>query len=244
MTETLALPTIGGPTSPPDIEEFIYLLGHDLGASVRALKVLPQWIADDLEEAGVAVPDPVTQSIEMMNRHSNRLDRMLKDLLVHARIGRMQDIARIHVETALDMALAGLHLPAGMALTRDIGCGFVWMGRQDSIEIWRALIGNAIKHHHSQTGTIEVATRGEGEMIRFTIRDDGPGISEHLREKALGAMTTLRSRDLLEGSGMGLANIRKIAVQYGGYVTLSDAAEGYSGLRVDLVIPKGWKGPV
>ena len=76
-------------------------------------------------------------------------------------------------------------------------------------------------------------------MIRFTVCDDGPGIPEEFRAKVLGAMTTLRPRDEVEGSGMGLANIRKIAEHYSGTVSLSAAEPGQDGLRVDLLLRRG-----
>ena len=59
------------------------------------------------------------------------------------------------------------------------------------------------------------------ESVEILITDDGPGIPERFYAKALGAMTTLRPRDEVEGTGMGLANVRKIAAHYGGHIKLS-----------------------
>lgn len=131
-----------------DIDDFIYLMSHDVRASVRALLELPQWIAEDLAEAGVEITGSVAQSIEMMNRHTARLDRMLMDLLAYSRIGRLQPLVRVNVEAALDEVLAELHLPQSMKLVRDIGSTHVMMGEQDALMLWSALVGNAVKHHH------------------------------------------------------------------------------------------------
>lgn len=226
-----------------DIDDFIYLMSHDIRASVRALIELPQWIEEDLTEAGVDITGSVAQSIEMMNRHTARLDRMLVDLLAYSRVGRMQDMVRVDVGAKLDEVLAGLYLPEGMRLSRDIGCAHVMMGVQDMGTLWSALIGNAVKHHHAEKGTIRVRTQREGAMVRFTVTDDGPGIPERFHAKALSAMTTLRPRDEVEGTGMGLANVRKMAEHYGGYLELSDAGSGQSGLRVAMVIPHGCDAP-
>jgi signal transduction histidine kinase len=213
-------------------------MSHDVRASVRALLELPQWIAEDLAEAGVEITGSVAQSIDMMNRHTARLDRMLMDLLAYSRIGRMQPLVRVNVEAALDEVLAELHLPQSMKLVRDIGSTHVMMGEQDALMLWSALVGNAVKHHHEKRDTILVMTRQEGAMIRFTVCDDGPGIPERSHGRALGAMTTLRSRDEVEGTGMGLANVRKLAEHYGGQVALSGAVLDQGGLRVDVVIPQ------
>ena len=84
-----------------------------------------------------------------------------------------------------------------------------------------------------------MSTKAEGAMIRFTVCDDGPGIPEQLHARALGGMTTLRPRDEVEGTGMGLANVRKLAEHYGGHVELSDVEADHSGLCVDVVIQHG-----
>ncbi|MGB5865685.1 MAG: HAMP domain-containing sensor histidine kinase [Sulfitobacter sp.] len=226
-------------TDTQDIDDFIYLISHDVRASVRALIELPQWIVEDLEEAGIKINGSVAQSVEMMNRHTARLDRMLIDLLAYSRIGRMQDVLRVDIEAALDDVLAALRIPEGIELTRDIASAYAVMGDQDALTLWSAVIGNAIKHRPGEAGRIHVSTQTEGAMIRFTVVDDGPGIPSAMRAKAVSPMTTLRPRDEVEGTGMGLANLRKMAAHYGGEMTLSDASEDSSGLRVDIVIPHG-----
>lgn len=234
-----AAPAGAPATDTQDIDDFIYLMSHDVRASVRALLELPQWIAEDLTEAGVEITGSVAQSIEMMNRHTARLDRMLMDLLTYSRIGRMQPVVRVDVGAALDEVLSELHVPETMRLSRDISCDFAMMGEQDMLLLWSALIGNAIKHHHAKHGAIAIRTCVEGANIRFTVSDDGPGIPEKFHTRALGAMTTLRPRDEVEGTGMGLANVRKLAEHYAGYVSLADVPGAQSGLRVDVVIPHG-----
>ncbi|QUJ75522.1 HAMP domain-containing histidine kinase [Sulfitobacter albidus] len=226
---------IAAPTQ--DIDDFIYLMSHDVRASVRALLELPQWIAEDLSDAGISVTGSVAQSIDLMNRHTARLDRMLADLLAYSRVGRMQETREVDFSAALDEVLGAVKLPEGFRLIRHFGCARGVMGEQDILTLWSALISNAVKHHDRDTGKIAVQTMQEGEMIRFTVMDDGPGIEEPMRARALEAMTTLRPRDEVEGTGMGLANVRKMASHYGGSITLSAARPDGRGLRVDLLLP-------
>lgn len=221
-----------------DIDDFIYLMSHDVRASVRALLELPQWIAEDLEEAGVVLDGSVAQSIELMNRHTARLDRMLADLLAYSRIGRMQDVRDIDVISALDEVMGSLRVPDGITLERDLSAVHCELGEQDILTLWSALVGNAIKHRDGEMGAIRVATAQEGGMIRFTVSDDGPGIPGNLRDQALNAMTTLKPRDEVEGTGMGLANVRKMATHYGGTVSLAAASPDGRGLRVDVLLPR------
>ena len=135
--------------------------------------------------------------------------------------------------------MTGLKLPDGIKLCHKLDCQHVMMGEQDALLMLSALVGNAVKHHHTGSGEVRVTTRREGELIRVIVCDDGPGIPARYHSKALSAMTTLRPRDEVEGTGMGLANVRKIAEHYGGRITLSEISEDGGGLRVDVLIPHG-----
>ena len=61
-------------SSTSEFEDFIYLISHDVRNSVRALIELPQWIEEDLEEAGIAISGSVSQSIEMINTWQRHQD--------------------------------------------------------------------------------------------------------------------------------------------------------------------------
>ena len=67
----------------------------------------------------------------------------------------------------------------------------------------------------------------KGELIEFVVSDDGPGIPTTLHEKAFGMFQTLKRRDEVEGSGMGLALVKKTVETYGGTIQLeSDIGKG------------------
>ena len=203
-----------------DFEDFIYLISHDVRNSVRALIELPQWIAEDLTEAGVKVEGSVGESIELMNRHTGRLDRMLVDLLTFSRIGRMQSVAEIDLDQAVTDVLEEMRVPSGFTIVRALDCNSLSMGERDILTLLTALISNAIKHHDRRVGKIVVSCYRDGQHVVLSVRDNGPGIPGEHHERVFGAMTTLRPRDEVEGSGMGLAITRKIAQHYHGDVRI------------------------
>ncbi|NNE51611.1 MAG: GHKL domain-containing protein [Sulfitobacter sp.] len=209
-----------------EIEDFIYLISHDVRSSVRALIELPQWIVEDLEGQGVKIEGPVATSIEMLNRHTGRLDRMLVDLLTFFRIGRMQEVRRIDLDSAIDTVLEAMEVPHGFQVVRNLECDSFMMGERDVLTLLSALIQNAIKHHDRTSGKIILMSEKQGNDVLLCVSDDGPGITEEFTEKVFGAMTTLRPRDEVEGSGMGLAQVRKIAQHYGGDATATASSYG------------------
>ncbi len=227
--------------SDQSVDEFIYLMSHDLRGSLRAMTELPNWVAEDLAEANINAPASVATSLEMIKRHSARLDQMLVDLLAYSRIGKHRETASGDLNALLDQVVGGLRLPEGMQIQRDIKCKDLRIGHQDALHLFQALIGNAVKHHDTMTGIVRISVQVEGTIVRVGVSDDGPGISENHYAKAQCAMTTLRPRDEVEGTGMGLASVTKIARHYGGYMTLAPAKDSPSGLQVEVVFPYDWK---
>lgn len=230
-----------GPSSPgataQEFENFIYLVSHDVRSSVRALLELPQWIEEDLREAGIRIDGSLKENLALMNTHMRRLDRMLIDLLIYSRIGRMQSDDDVPWDEAIESVLDHLRMPPGLRLIRDIGARSIRMGRNDAVTLVSSLLSNAIKHHDRDKGTIRLSTREEDGCICLEIADDGPGIPPDSRARVFEVMTTLKPRDQVEGSGMGLANVRKIATHYGGRIEWVDP-EAERGCHLVLRFPK------
>lgn len=221
-----------------EMDDFIYLISHDVRASVRALLELPQWIEEDLDSAGISTAGSIGTSIELMNRHAGRLDRMLVDLLTYSRVGRMQSIQSLPLSDVLDDVLDQISVPAGFHVTRDLRCETVLMGDRDLPLLLSALVSNAVKHHNKPTGHIHITAYQQENCTYISVADDGPGIEETYSERVFSPMTTLRPRDDVEGSGMGLANVRKIAEYHGGQASLQRSPfEGGACVQVCVKAP-------
>ncbi len=214
------------PGRSQDFEDFIYLISHDVRNSVRALIEVPQWIAEDLRDAGVQVTGSVAENIDLMNIHTRRLDRMLADLLVYSRIGRLQDMVRVDLMDAWDSVRQEVAVPRSVRVETDLGQPGLLFGERDIMTLLTALLSNAVRHRDGDTTLVRFTSRQEGDETVLTFQDNGPGIALQFREKAFSAMATLKSRDEVEGSGMGLAHVRKIVEAYGGQIRWLDLTGG------------------
>ena len=87
----------------------------------------------------------------------------------------------------------------------------------------RNLVSNAAKHHDRDGGTIDVTLAIEDGALLATVKDDGPGIPPEHRERVFEPFKTLKPRDETEGSGMGLAFVRKVAELHGGSIELAES---------------------
>ncbi|WP_413699769.1 sensor histidine kinase [Psychromonas sp. KJ10-10] len=89
----------------------------------------------------------------------------------------------------------------------------------------RNLLTNAIKHHDKESGHLKIGVFETQDFYTFSFADDGPGIREKHHEQIFKMFKTLKSRDEIEGSGIGLALIKKIVEYYSGAIKL-ESTEG------------------
>ena len=88
----------------------------------------------------------------------------------------------------------------------------------------RNLIGNAIKHHDQrQAGVVQIRAQEQENYIEFQVTDNGPGIDSQYHARIFGIFQTLKPRNEVEGSGMGLAIVKKIIESRGGRIDIQSS---------------------
>lgn len=211
--------------SNQELEQFAYIASHDLRAPLRALSILPKWIKQDLDEIG-GVPPSISEHLTDMCTQVNRMDRLLTDLLEYSRVGRARgSVSTIDPMSVVESVRALLQIPPDFTLTVETDLPTV-VGIPTEFElVMRNLISNAVKHHDKDRGWIRVYGGCGGGEAFFEIRDDGPGVSPEYHQRIFEMFSTLRSRDEVEGSGIGLALIKKIVERWGGRISVASRPE-------------------
>ncbi len=217
-----------------ELDRVIYHISHDLRASIRALLLIPQWIEEDLQKEYGEVPASIRDHVHSLTNQSGRLDRMLLDLLKFSRAGRERADEIVDLALVLDQLLLEEPLPDGFEMERDFKVSQVVGAGKDVAMLLSVLLSNAITHGGRK---LHISSRQEKTGVALTFHDNGTGIAKKYQDKIFEAMTTLRSRDQLEGSGMGLAIARKIMSRHGGTIqVVSDGAD--QGTTFVAVFPK------
>lgn len=200
-----------------ELEQFAYAASHDMKGPLRAVDHLALWIAED---AGDLLPEGSRRDLAMLRQRIDRMHRLLDDQLAYSRVGRVQHkVERVAAQELVREVVKLLAPPEKFTIV--IGALPVLTTEQTPLEhVFLNLIGNAIKHHDRADGRIEIAARDLGEQVEFVVRDDGPGIPLEYHEQVFQMFKTLRPRDEIEGSGMGLALVKKIVDNQGGKVRL------------------------
>jgi signal transduction histidine kinase len=176
--------------------------------------------------------------MELLKSRVRRLDSLLDDLLAYSRAGRADaTMDTVDTKSLVDELAVLVSPPEGFAITADASLPTLQAARAPLTQALQNLIGNAIKHHDRPAeGHIRVEARPAGDVVEFVVTDDGPGIPEQFRERVFGMFQTLKPRDEVEGSGMGLAIVRKLVDRQGGKVWLADGPDG-RGLAVHFTWP-------
>ncbi|UCG74026.1 MAG: PAS domain S-box protein [Chromatiales bacterium] len=199
-----------------DLEQFAYIASHDLKAPLRAIEALGQWLQEDLKDY---TDGEVQTNLGLLRQRTQRLNRLLDDLMEYSRAGRrvgsrrevntremVQDIATLLAPPPSMRVEAGPTLPTFDTHHAPLE------------QVLRNLINNAIKHHPTQRGHVRVSAVDQGKSLLFAVQDDGEGIPEDYAEKVFQMFQTLQPRDEREGSGMGLAIVQRIIDWQGGRV--------------------------
>lgn len=203
-----------------EIDRLFYAVSHDLRAPLRGVANLAAWIEEDLDDGKEA---EVRQHVETLQGRVARMDDMLSAVLDYAKVGEDDaQLQTVDVGTLLeDMAADDDVVPDSFELRWDAMPTLVT--QPSSLRgVLVGLVDNAVKHHDRDGGTITVTAADAGECWRFRVADDGPGIPPRYRERVFHLFATLRRRDEVEGSGMGLAIVQKVVVAQGGTIAVED----------------------
>ncbi|AXC11399.1 diguanylate cyclase/phosphodiesterase (GGDEF & EAL domains) with PAS/PAC sensor(s) [Acidisarcina polymorpha] len=207
-----------------ELEQFAYAASHDLKAPLRVIDNASQWLEEDLAEH---LTTETRETMRLLRGRVQRMGKLLDDLLDYARIGRELDNRPSEViagDVLINDVLALLPT-SNFTITVSPCFSNIQLTRMPLQQILSNLIGNAIKHHDKPQGRIEVTVSECGDFYEFAVHDDGPGIPAQFHEQIFKMFQTLRPRDQVEGSGMGLALARKTVESYGGELRV-ESAEG------------------
>ncbi len=202
--------------SNKDLEQFAYVASHDLKAPLRAIELLVQWIREGL--AGYDANN-VQENLTLLARRTERLNRLLDDLLAYSRAGRKVGQHRETDCNALVQDVFQLvNAPPGIALEVEGRLPTFRTYSTPLEQVLRNLVGNAVKHHPGPEGRVSVGCEDRGDHFLFTVTDDGEGIPPEYADRIFEMFQTLKPRDQVEGSGMGLAIVSRIVAWQGGRV--------------------------
>jgi len=202
-----------------DLDHFVYVASHDFKAPLRGIDNLATWIDED---SGPQLNGEAREHLDMLRRRVKRLETLLEDLLTYSRAGRIKvPLENVDVGRLLRDIVSDLNPRPGMRVEIGADMPVLYSPKAPLEHIFYNLIGNAVKHHDRDKGTIVVTASSIRDGYRFRVSDDGPGIPARFRDRIFEMFQTLKPRDEVEGSGMGLAIAKRLVQSYDGEITVS-----------------------
>jgi PAS domain S-box-containing protein len=202
-----------------ELESFTYTVSHDLKAPLVTISGFLGYLQQDIA-AGNA--EKMRADIQHIDRAVNKMQRLLDELLELSRIGRL--VNRSETVSFEGVAHEALELVRGRLEACRVGVRMqphlppIYGDRQRLVQVVQNLLDNAAKFMGNQPEPcVEIGQRGEEEgRPIFFVRDNGMGIAPEYHERIFGLFNKLSANT--EGTGTGLAIVRRIIEVHGGRI--------------------------
>lgn len=209
--------------SNSELDQFAYVASHDLKSPLRGIDHLVRFVIEDSSDQ---LSEDSIKDLQLIQNRIQRMEHLLNDLLQYSRVGRKESQPELlNLNKVLDDVIKILAVPPDFQIVVAENLPAVTGPRTCFELIFRNLIGNAIKHHDRPAGTIEINGTSTTDWLTIVVSDDGPGIPPQYHDRIFQMFQTLRPRDEVEGSGIGLSLVRKVLRSHGGDIDV-DSHEG------------------
>ncbi len=199
-----------------ELKDFAYVVSHDLKAPLRAIATLTNWLAadyaDKLDEQG-------REFLDLLVQRSKRMNNLIIGILEYSRVGRIkEEMKLVELDTVVHNVIDLVAPPEHVAVTIETKLPAIICEPTRIYQVFQNLIGNAVKHLDKPNGEIRVGFLDQGGLAAFYVADNGQGIEEKYFSKIFEMFQTLKPRDEVENTGVGLTIVKKIVQMYGGRI--------------------------
>jgi signal transduction histidine kinase len=205
-----------------ELDEFAYTASHDLKAPLRGIANLAGWIEEDLQDS---MREETRDMLSMLRGRMHRLEALIEGMLQFSRAGRPRGHPElVDVGTLVGEVIELLAPPASTTVVVKPGMPSMITDRLGLQQVFLNLIGNASKFARVPDARIEIDVQdGGGAFYEFFVADNGPGIATEFQGRIWAMFQTLAPRDEIEGTGIGLALVKKTVESRGGRVRVESA---------------------
>ena len=219
LEELVTERTVQLETANKDLESFSYSVSHDLRAPLRAIDGFSQILLDDY---AAKLDDEAKRLLNVVCDNTKKMDQLISDILQFSRAGRTE-LERDEVDMAA-LAQSVWQELAPMRGTRQISFKLGSLpkahgDRSALAQVMTNLLSNAIKFTRlCDQAVIEVGGRKEQNETVYHVKDNGVGFDMQYTNKLFGVFQRLHSMEEFEGTGIGLAIVKRFINKHGGRV--------------------------
>jgi PAS domain S-box-containing protein len=222
MHEDLQRRTIQLAATNAELEQFVYIASHDLQEPLRTTSGFVGLLKD--EYAG-KLDETADEYLGFILQSTERMKRLIKDLLDYSRIGRKNELQPVNCNELLREVTEDMGMTMKETGTIIQGGDLpVLTGYRTELKLlFQNLVSNAIKFRKKDVQPLIQVTAWpiDNNGWQFAMHDNGIGIREEHKERVFVIFQRLHNRDDYDGSGIGLAHCKKIVELHGGKIWLT-----------------------
>lgn len=206
-----------------ELESFSYSVSHDLRAPLRALGGNARILEEDYESI---LDDEGKKILGKISRNVTKMNRLIEDLLAFSKIGTKEiRKSKVEMKDQVLLAIDEMNVPDNTTIeVKDLPPAHV--DQSLFVQVWVNLISNAVKYAgKKQSAEIEVGASENESEITYYVKDNGAGFDMAYADKLFGTFQRLHDSTQFEGTGIGLAIVKRIITKHGGTIW-ADAKPG------------------
>ena len=223
-----------------ELDAFSYSVSHDLRSPLRHIngfaEILTMRYSDQL-------PGEAKKYINTITDSAKKMGKLIDDLLSFSRTGRSElNKSNLDMNSVIEDALVQIKLNAADRKIEWIIPRLpVANGDYNLLRmVWSNLLDNAVKYtRNKEKAVIQIGSKEERTETVFFIKDNGAGFDMKYAQKLFGVFQRMHSDKEFEGTGIGLANVRRIILRHGGQTWAE--AEPDNGAAIYFSLPKETK---
>ena len=223
--------------SNAELERFSYTVSHDLKAPLVTIKGFLGILGQDLEAGN---KERMRDDMARIASAADTMSNLLDELLELSRVGRIvntpESVPLAEVVRQAVALVAGAIEERGVVVDIDPLMPVVWGDRTRLLEVFQNLVDNAVKFMGSQTEPRIVISASAGDGVLCTVQDNGIGVAPEYHEKIFGLFNQLSPNG--QGSGIGLALVRRIIEVHGGQIRIESSGVAGEGSRFVITLPE------
>jgi len=202
-----------------ELDDFTYIVSHDLKEPLRSIDAFSKFIEEDYAHK---LDDNGRNYLGRIRANTIRMQDLIEDLLEISRIGKRQDACEevdaddLVREATLRLEYSIKEKNADIVLIDKLPR--VFGDRVRLMQVFLNLISNAVKFNDKPQPRIEIGARPKGDFYEFAVKDNGPGIEERYLEKIFEIFQRLTKKEEHEGTGAGLTIAKKIVQKHKGRI--------------------------
>jgi signal transduction histidine kinase len=199
-----------------ELDQFAYVVSHDLKAPLRAISSLAEWIAED---SAASLTKESKENLIILRGRVSRMENLIHGILAYTKAGKIgNERSNVNINELLAEIIDSLNPSGNFEIKIDFAPLWIQTESVKLQQVFANLISNAIKYMDKPAGKIKIGCTKLEDSCQFYVEDNGPGIEAEYQEKIFVIFQTLSARDHVESTGIGLSIVKKIIEDQGGKI--------------------------